>query len=93
LIPALAPIQALTQRCGIKPVVFDLFAPSIPVPGVYHVVLDAKFLELAVQVKREDTRFMTGHHLTGALPLSHHKEHQLVLGHLVRTGCGVAPSA
>jgi hypothetical protein len=34
-------------------------------------------------VKPERTRFITSHHVTGELLLFNHKEHELVVGHLL----------
>ncbi len=48
LIPALLPIQSLTQRTSIQAVVLQPPAPLVPIPGLYHVILIAKFLEPAV---------------------------------------------
>ncbi len=45
------PIQTLAKRGGIQSVVLTPFAASIPVLGLYHVVLDAEFLEPAVQME------------------------------------------
>ena len=79
-VPTLIPIQTLAQRCGIEPVVLHPFATLIPVLGLYHVVLDAEFLQPAVQVEPERTRLITSHHVTGELLLLNHKEHALLAG-------------
>ena len=53
LAPALTRIQTLAKHCGIEPVVNHPFAALIPSLGLHHVVLDAEFLESAVQVEPE----------------------------------------
>jgi hypothetical protein len=55
----------------------------IPVLGLHHVILDAEFLQPGVQVDPERTRLITGHHVTGALLLFHHKKHELFIGHFL----------
>ena len=59
------------------------FATLIQVLGLHHVALDAEFLQPTVSVKPERTRSITSHHVTGELLLFHHKEHELVVGHLL----------
>lgn len=84
-------IQTLAQRCRIEPVVLNAFASFIPILGVYHVILDTKFLEPAVQVEAELTRFVTGHHFTGQLLLFDYES--ISLSQLIFcTVCRVAPS-
>ena len=82
-VSTLKTIQTLTQRCGIEPVILHPFAALIPVLGLHHVVLDAEFLQPTVQVEPERTRFITSHHVTGELLLFNHKEHELLIGHLL----------
>jgi hypothetical protein len=55
------PIQTLAQRGGIQAVVLNPFAAFIPVLGLYHVALDAEFLEPAVQMESEGASFITRH--------------------------------
>ena len=50
--------------------------------------LDPEFLQPAVQVKPERTRLITGHHVTGELLLSSHKEHELLIGHVLNGQTG-----
>ncbi len=54
-VSTLITIQTLAQRCGIEPVVLHPFATLITVLGLYHVVLDAEFLQPTVQVEPERT--------------------------------------
>ena len=68
------PIQTLAKRGGIQAVVLNPFAAFIPVLGLYHVVLDAEFLEPAVQMEPEGTRFITGHDFVRELLLFDHEQ-------------------
>jgi hypothetical protein len=54
-------VYLLAQRGGIQTVVLNPFAAFISVLGLYHEVLDAEFLEPAVQKEFEGARFITGH--------------------------------
>ena len=47
------PIQTLAQRGGIQAVVLHAFAPFIPVLRLHHIILDAEFLEPAMQIEPE----------------------------------------
>ena len=44
------------EELGVQPVVLHPFAAFIPVLGLYHVVLDAEFLQPTVQMEPERTR-------------------------------------
>jgi hypothetical protein len=66
-VSTLITIQTLAQRCGIKPFVLHPFATLIPILGLHPVVLDAEYIEPAVQVKPDRTCLITGHHVTGEL--------------------------
>lgn len=56
----------------------------IQVLGVRHVVLDAEFLEAAMQMEPESPGFVTAHDFTREpLLFKHNKKKQFVVGHLL----------
>jgi hypothetical protein len=54
------PIPMLPQRGGFQSVVLHAFAPFLPFLRLHHIILDARFLEPAVQIESEGARFITG---------------------------------
>ncbi len=63
-------------RRNIDPVALYHVASFNPVLGVYEVILNAEFLETAVQVEHESHCPGTCHHVSHEFLLFKHKEHE-----------------